>query len=141
MRPLIRYTFKIVSYAKELTSVYICYSQGNGFNTIFYTLYTKVSSVLVPYVVRCVVGMVCHVPLGKRRNSEEDDGGAELGIPRGHRVRSVTARRTAGATRPVIGATRITHTSESAPRRALSTGGEAILWWIRSSSLNVSKDQ
>ena len=41
---LIRYTSRTVSYAKELTSVYICYSQGNGLNTplsIFYILYTK----------------------------------------------------------------------------------------------------
>ena len=30
---LFRYTSKTVSYAKELTSVYICYSEGNGFNT------------------------------------------------------------------------------------------------------------
>ena len=43
---MIRYTSKTVSYAKELTSVYICYSQGNGFSTplfIFYILYTKVT--------------------------------------------------------------------------------------------------
>ena len=45
--------------------MYICYLKGNGFNTalsIFYILYTKVSSVPVRFVVRCVVGMVCHVP-------------------------------------------------------------------------------
>ena len=43
---MIRYTSTTVSYAKELTSVYICYSQRNGFNiplAIFYILYTKVS--------------------------------------------------------------------------------------------------
>ena len=28
------YTSKTVSYAKELTSVSICYSQGNGFNSL-----------------------------------------------------------------------------------------------------------
>ena len=32
-RRTIRSTSRTVSYAKELTSVYICYSQGNGFNT------------------------------------------------------------------------------------------------------------
>ena len=53
---MIRYTPGTVSYAKELTSVYICYSQGNGFNTPlskFYILYTLCSSVFnyvgVPY--------------------------------------------------------------------------------------------
>ena len=53
---MIRYTPRTVSYAKELTSVYICYSQGNGFDTplsIFYILYTLCSSVFssvgVPY--------------------------------------------------------------------------------------------
>ena len=43
-------------YEEELTSVYICYSQGNGFNTllsIFYILYTQVCSVVVLLVFRC----------------------------------------------------------------------------------------
>ena len=31
-RGVIRYTSRTVSYAKELTSVSICYSQGTGFN-------------------------------------------------------------------------------------------------------------
>ena len=59
---MIRYTSRTVSCAKQLTSVYVCYSQGNGFNnplSIFYIHYTKVSSVLV--VVRSVV--VYHVPI------------------------------------------------------------------------------
>ena len=31
--PLFGYTSRTVSYGKELTSVSICYSQGNGFDT------------------------------------------------------------------------------------------------------------
>ena len=50
---VIRYTPRTVSYAKELTSVYICYSQRNGFKTplsMFYILYT-LFSLLVDLVV------------------------------------------------------------------------------------------
>ena len=39
-RGMFGFTSRTVLYAKELTSVSICYSQGNGFNTplsIFYT--------------------------------------------------------------------------------------------------------
>ena len=41
---LFGYTSGTVSHAKVLTSVYMCYSQGNGFNTllsIFYILHTQ----------------------------------------------------------------------------------------------------
>ena len=67
MRPevsdVIRYTSnRTVSYAKELTSLYICYySQGNGLNTplsIFYILYAQVSTVLCS-----VVGLLVFVPV------------------------------------------------------------------------------
>ena len=43
---MIRYIPRTVSYTKELTSVYIYYSQGNGFETplsILYILYTLFS--------------------------------------------------------------------------------------------------
>ena len=55
---VIRFTSKTVSYAEVLTSIYICYSQGIGFNTplsIFCILYTRASSVVVPLLLRSVV--------------------------------------------------------------------------------------
>ena len=73
---MIRYTPRTVSYAKELTSVYICYSQGNGFNTrlsMFYILHTLCSSdvVVVLLVFRTVADSkdyVCTLPTSPRIN-------------------------------------------------------------------------
>ena len=62
-RGMFEYTSRTVSYAKELTSVHICYSQGNGFYTplsIFYILYTQ--SVLVLYVMFSVPWYVHVLP-------------------------------------------------------------------------------
>ena len=54
---MIRYTPRTVSYAKELTSAYILFTQGNGFNaplSIFYILYTQ-SGVVVLLAFRTVL--------------------------------------------------------------------------------------
>ena len=64
---MFEYTFRTVSYAKELTSVYICYSQGNGLNTplsklVRTTVHTQVSSVLCSVVVMLVFRCSSVVP-------------------------------------------------------------------------------
>ena len=59
---MFEYTSETVSYAEELTSVPICYSQGDGFNTtlsrLFYILHTQPHLVVVMFS-RCPVVRSC----------------------------------------------------------------------------------
>ena len=51
---MIEYVAITVSYARELTSVNICYSQGNGFNTSLSRLLTESVVVSVVSVDKCL---------------------------------------------------------------------------------------